>query len=175
MEKKRDYELLPKLDSSEGPRVKCKICNKIKEHRAHGLCSWCYKNRFWKPKKIICKNCGRERYHKAFGLCGGCHIRLHHYEGVRAYNAKKYHGINLEYYREITKQCDNCGFSKIVNIHHLDGNTRNNDRKNVVGLCPNCHKMIHMYKHYEEIKESLKNKGFDVSQVHPTNYVNHRA
>ncbi|MDP4012715.1 MAG: hypothetical protein Q8R00_03875 [Candidatus Nanoarchaeia archaeon] len=169
-----DYILLPKQTPNGRPMVKCVKCGKIKEHHARGHCNWCFRKYLWTPKKITCKECGRERNHKAYGLCGGCHVRLKHYDNVLRYNAKKYHNIELEYYREITKKCDNCNFSKIVNIHHLDGNTRNNDRKNVVGLCPNCHKMIHMYKYFEEIKESLAEKGFDVSMVHPSNYVNHR-
>jgi len=174
MEKERDYELLPKLNPNERPRVKCKRCNEIKEHRSQGHCYNCYKKYIWKQKKIICKSCKRERNHHSHGLCSGCNMRLNHYDVIHRYNTKKYHGIELEYYREVTKQCDNCGFSKIVNIHHLDGNTRNNNRKNVIGLCPNCHKMIHMYKHFEEIKAGLAKKGFDISMVHPSNYVNHR-
>ncbi len=158
---------------NEGKRVVCSKCKQIKQHHAKGMCYSCYKKQ-WKPKRVTCKSCGRKRYHKAFGLCSGCHTRLHHYDKTLAYNAKKYHDIDLKLYREITKACDSCSFTKIVEIHHLNGNTKDNDRKNVVGLCPNCHRMIHRYNFYEEIKENLKKKGFDVSMVHPSNYVNKR-
>ena len=164
---------IERSNPNEAKKVMCSQCDKIKEHHAKGMCYSCYK-KLWKPKKIICKSCGRKRFHKAFGLCPGCHTRLHHYHKTLAYNAKKYHGIEFAFYREVTKECDNCGFNKIVQIHHLNGNTRDNSKNNVVGLCPNCHKMIHMYQFYEEIKEKLSKKGFDVSIVHPTNYVNRR-
>lgn len=98
-------------------------------------------------------------------------MRLHHYDMVLAYNAKKNHDIDYALYRKVTKKCDSCGFDKLIHIHHLNGNTRDNDLKNLVGLCPNCHKMIHSYKYYEEIRYILKQKGFDVTKVHPTNYV----
>ena len=168
----KDYKLLPRKNPNERFRVVCKNCKKEEEHHAKGLCNKCYKKVGWARKKIRCKNCNRERYHKAFGLCGGCHTRLHHYEKTLAFNAKRYHGIeDFEFYKEITAKCANCEFSKIVQIHHLDGNTRNNAKKNAVGLCPNCHKMIHMYEYYDEIKENLKKNGYDVSKVEPTNFI----
>ena len=107
------------------------------------------------------------RPHKAYGLCSGCHIRLHHYDKVKAYNAMKLHGIELDKLREFTKRCVNCGFDKCIELHHLDGHTRNNDPKNLVGLCPNCHKMIHAYAYFEDIRESLGKKGYDVSKIKP--------
>ncbi|MAG91236.1 hypothetical protein CMO83_01005 [Candidatus Woesearchaeota archaeon] len=167
----RDYELLPSKSPNGKAQVKCKECNEIKDHHARGYCYRCYKRVGWKRKKILCSNCNRRRHHKAFGLCGGCHVRLHHYEKTLARNAKRYHGIDYQLYKKTTEKCNSCGFSKIVQIHHLDGNTRNNDLKNIVGLCPNCHKLIHMYEYYEEIKNNLEKKGYDVSKVHPTNYV----
>jgi|TARA_Y100000310_G_C20229453_1_gene599520 hypothetical protein len=166
----KDYKLLPPRNPNERARVKCKNCGKVEEHHAKGMCHSCYRKIGWVRKKVKCKNCGRERHHKAFGLCGGCHTRLHHYERTLAFNAKRYHGIDFGLYKEVTKECDNCGFTNVVQIHHLDGNTRNNDRKNIAGLCPNCHKMIHMYEFYEEIKDKLGKKGFDISKVHPTNF-----
>lgn len=168
----KDYKLLSPSNPNEKPRVKCKNCSKVKEHHAKGYCYSCYRKVGWERKKIKCKSCGRERYHKAYGLCGGCHIRLHHYDKTLAFNAKRYHGIeDFKFYKEITAKCANCGFTKIVQIHHLDGNTKNNDKKNVVGLCPNCHKMIHMYEYYGEVKENLGKKGFDISNIKPTNFI----
>jgi len=166
----RDYTLLPSKNPNERPNVKCRNCGKVEEHHAKGYCYRCYRKVGWKRKTIKCKSCGRDRYHKAFGLCGGCHTRLHHYEKTLAFNAKRYHGIDFEQYKKITEQCASCDFTKIVQIHHLDGNTKNNDSDNIVGLCPNCHKIMHMYSYFEEIKEKLRLKGFAVSKVHPTNF-----
>ena len=167
----KDYQLLTPKNPNERPNVKCKICHKVEEHHAKGMCFNCYRKKGWVREKIVCKSCNRRRHHKAFGLCSGCYVRLHHYEKTLRFNAKRFHGIDYEFYKEVTKQCDCCGFSKIVQIHHLDGNTKNNNRKNVVGLCPNCHRMIHMYQFHEEIKKALRDKGFDVSNTHPTNFI----
>ena len=128
----KKYTLLPRTNPNSRDRVKCLKCDDIKEHHAKGMCYDCYRKYAWARKKIVCSNCKRERFHKAFGLCGGCHTRLHHYEKTLRYNAKKYHDIDYELSKEITRQCASCGFSKVVQLHHLDGNTKNNERENIV-------------------------------------------
>jgi len=167
----KEYNLLPPISPNERGSVICRGCNERKEHSSKGYCYRCYKRLVWPRKKIICKNCKRLRYHQAFGLCGGCHMRLHHYSKVLKYNARKYNNLSLEIYGELTKQCGSCGFTNIVQLHHLDGDHKNNEKNNLVGLCPNCHKSIHTYKYCEEIKENLRNKGYNVSKVHPTNFI----
>lgn len=161
----------PNPNPNGGPLVDCPGCKKRIEHFAKGYCFNCYRKHAWKRKKVKCKNCGRLRYHKAFGLCGSCHVRLHHYDNTLRYNAKKDHNISLEKWKSLTKLCISCGFDKIVELHHLDGNKENIDNKNLVGLCPNCHKLIHTYKFYKGVREILKNKGYNIKSVHPTNYV----
>ena len=151
--------------------IDCLGCGQRKEHHAKGHCYKCYKKLVWKSRKIKCKSCGRIRPHKAFGLCAGCHVRLYHYDLTKRANARRWHNINLEKLREITKICASCGFDKLITLHHLDGNKKNNNDNNLVGLCPNCHKMVHTYQYYVEIKEVLKKKGYDVEKVHPTNYI----
>lgn len=39
--------------------------------------------------------------------------------------------------------CAYCGFGvpEVLEVAHIDGNRQNNDIKNLVILCPNCHKM----------------------------------
>ncbi len=39
--------------------------------------------------------------------------------------------------------CAHCGFGipAVLEVAHVDGNRQNNDPKNLVVLCPNCHKM----------------------------------
>lgn len=157
----------PNPNPNGRPLVDCRGCGKRLEHHAKGCCFNCYRKIAWKRSKIICKSCGRERPHKAFGLCNGCHMRLHHYDKVKAYNIRKYHNLSLELFREITKSCVVCGFSKMVDLHHLDGNRKNIEPKNLIGLCPNCHKMIHSYEYFDEIKSVLTEKGHDTSKIKP--------
>ncbi len=57
--------------------------------------------------------------------------------------------------------CVVCGESKIVAIHHLDCNHKNNDPKNLIPLCPTHHQYYHSkYKDHveEKINEYLAKK-----------------
>lgn len=62
----------------------------------------------------------------------------------------------------MTKECAICGFDKIVDFYHIDKNKSNNSNKNVVGLCPNHHRMANNVKFRDEILLELKKKGFDM-------------
>lgn len=53
-----------------------------------------------------------------------------------------------KHYRAIAKQhhefkCVVCGFDKIIAIHHIDENKKNNAPENLIPLCPNHHEMVH--------------------------------
>lgn len=140
----------------------CKNCGKETERHSKEFCITCYKKLIWKPKKIICKRCGREIFHHAKGLCGGCYNFVFHIERVKDYNYKRKYGIDLDIYKKVTKRCVICGFDKIVDLHHLDHNQKNNTEKNLVGLCPNHHKMIHDFRFRREMRDLLKEKGFEL-------------
>lgn len=149
----------------------CRFCGEEKLHHAKGSCYACYRKHLWRPKAVRCSNCGRMRPHKAFGLCGGCHSRLHHYESVKEYNSRRYYGLSLEEYSSYTRKCVICGFDKVVDLHHLDGNKVNSESRNLVGLCPNHHRMIHSFDYFEEVKVILEGLGYDVAKVSPANFI----
>ncbi len=140
--------------------ILCKGCNEKKEFHSKEMCYKCYKKYSWKPKKVICKRCQRERPHHARGYCSSCHNVVYHYDLIKAHNAKKSHNISLELYRKITEKCVLCGFDKVVDLHHKDGNHKNDQISNLVGLCPNHHKMFHTEPFREEIVSWLKKKGY---------------
>jgi hypothetical protein len=51
-----------------------------------------------------------------------------------------YRKIAFEHYEPL---CVHCGFGipDVLEVAHVDGNRENNDSRNLVILCPNCHKM----------------------------------
>jgi 5-methylcytosine-specific restriction endonuclease McrA len=55
-------------------------------------------------------------------------------------------------------ECAICGYNedeRILEVHHIDENRNHNEIKNLIILCPNCHKKLslHLYTLQELIKE----------------------
>src|SRR3989344_211980 len=139
----------------------CNECGREKMIMSNSkICSNCYRRLFWKRKKFQCKKCNQEKPIHAKGYCKRCYDRLFHYDKIKSHNVKKLHNLDLETYRKITKSCIICGFDKIIDLHHLDRNKKNNSETNLIGLCPNHHRMIHMFEHQQELFDILKEKGF---------------
>ncbi len=138
----------------------CKNCGETKEIHAKELCYKCYRKISWKSKPVICKHCGCNRPHQAKGLCASCFLKIFRYQYIKDANSKKYHNISPGLYKTITQTCVICGFDKIINLHHLDHNKKNNAETNLVGLCPNHHKLIHDYRYSQEVVDALAKKGY---------------
>ena len=141
---------------------KCVNCNKDKEHHAKGLCFSCYTKVSWKPKMGTCKRCKREMPIKCKGLCPGCYNFVFQLDKNKAWNQRKNYQIDIEDYKQITSKCIICGFEKVVDLHHLDQNKNNNSKTNLLGLCPNHHKMLHDYRYRQEMLSLLKEKDYAV-------------
>jgi len=48
-------------------------------------------------------------------------------------------------FRNYSHRCENCFYDiyvKILEVHHIDGNKRNNKLDNLIILCPNCHSLL---------------------------------
>ncbi len=95
-------------------------------------------------------------------MCGTCYGKTFHRKSKEAYQARKLYGIDYDTWKEKTKSCIICGFDKIVDLHHLDKNHKNRDNKNLTGLCPNHHRMLHKSEHRTKTLLLLKEKGFQV-------------
>lgn len=145
------------------PKI-CPECKKVCGYFTGNICHNCYRKYHWKQKLIACKRCGRMRPNQAKGYCSGCYNSLFHIESVKANNYSKRYNVTYEKYNELTSKCIICGFDKIVSLHHLDKSHENNSENNLVGLCPNCHAMIHHRDYQNEIIEILRQKGYN---VHP--------
>ncbi|MBI2630497.1 hypothetical protein HYW76_05335 [Candidatus Pacearchaeota archaeon] len=106
----------------------------------------------------------------AKGLCGGCYNFIFHLPYNKAWNQKKNYGLGMENYKKITERCVLCGFDKVVDLHHLDQNNKNNSENNLIGLCPNHHKMLHDYRYKANMLEQLKQKGFNIPEDKKLNF-----
>ncbi len=141
--------------------ITCPNCGRQKEHKAKGFCGSCYNKFLGKSKIITCERCRRQMPHHSKGLCGGCFNFVYRLEKNKAWNYKRYHNIEPDLYEKITKSCIICGFDKVVELHHLNEDKTDNSEKNLLGLCPNHHKMIHEYRYRQEIFDELIKKGFE--------------
>ncbi len=141
---------------------RCVNCGEEKEHEAKGLCHRCYVKISWKPRSAKCTRCHRVLPLKAKNLCGGCYNFVFHLDYAKAQNQKKNYGLDYELYKKITGKCVICGFDKVVDLHHLDENKKNNEKINLIGLCPNHHKMLHDFRYRKEMRGALEEKGFKV-------------
>ena len=141
---------------------KCQNCKKEKEHHAKGLCYICYKKVNWRPQIKTCKRCKRKMSIHAKSLCAGCYNYVFHTDKNKAYHHRKANNVDLKTYRKTTQKCVICSFDKVVDLHHIDLNKENQSATNLVGLCPNHHRMIHSYNFRHELWNELKKLGFDL-------------
>ena len=156
----------------KGSCIHCKKEKDIAESgKSEGFCHVCYKKILWKPKLLKCRRCNRELPMHAKGLCAGCYNSVFHIEQVNRQNVRKLHNLDMSTYGEITKSCIICGFDKIVDLHHIDRDHKNTSRDNLVGLCPNHHKMVHNRKYRLEVYNQLKEKGFKVPETYESDEV----
>ncbi len=143
-------------------KSKCLNCGRECIKHAKGMCITCYKKLSWIPKKRICKRCNRLMKHQAKGYCPGCYNYVFHLEISKAIQRRRLHNIDNETYKRITSKCLICGFDKVVDLHHIDKDHLNNSEENMIGLCPNHHKMLHDFRYKEEVSAQIKEKTLNL-------------
>jgi hypothetical protein len=102
------------------------------------------------------KNHPREKFTCSHS-CSNTHF------AIRRNNPKNWKNYRTICFKHWEKKCILCGFDKVVEVHHLDYNNKNNNKDNLVPVCPNHHQMIHTNEWGEqtvnEIKEKLRGVG----------------
>lgn len=81
------------------------------------------------------------------------------------------HTIRNFLLKEADYRCEKCGWNEInpvtqkcpLEIHHKDGNYKNNDKSNLEVLCPNCHSLTENFK-------ALNKEGRENRTVNRKNY-----
>ncbi len=142
----------------------CPRCNLPSKRTTRGVCHNCYRKFIWVSQKVACKRCGRIRPIHAWGFCNGCYSSLFHIAKIKAHNRQKSYNISDELYKQLTSRCVICEFDKIIDLHHLDNNHSNNSPENLVGLCPNHHKMVHHRDLCSEVFNLLRQRGYKINE-----------
>lgn len=162
-EERKQYEQNPKYCLECGEKIPFekrfgKFCSKS--------CSTSYTNkqRNYKKKSLnVCINCGKETPNEKYcsnicqseyeykqyiklwkdGINDGCSAPYGVSRHIRRYLLEKYNN-----------SCQCCGWNKEnpfthkvpLEVHHIDGNYKNNSEENLQLLCPNCHSLTETYK-----------------------------
>lgn len=131
---------------------------------------------FNKGKKTIhkCLNCGKEFEHKGTTrnkfCCVKCQGEYKSKKIIEAWKNGEYKGTP-EYISKTIRdyllerngyKCELCGFEgynkltgkTILQIHHKDGDSGNNNEENLQVVCPNCHAMTDTYSNSGKRKSS---------------------
>lgn len=122
-------------------------------------------NKFNKHEPVYCLNCGKELEYRRNKYCNNhCQQEFQYKEYVKNWKSGLIDGLVAEYQlsknikRYIREKFDNkcceCGWDKVnpvtgnspLEVHHKDGNYKNNNEDNLILLCPNCHSLTENYK-----------------------------
>jgi len=49
----------------------------------------------------------------------------------------------LDVLEKLGSECEICGYTHVLDIHHKDEDKLNNNLSNIIMLCPNCHMLVH--------------------------------
>ena len=152
------------------PIVSCDLCGNSFYKKPsqikggiHNYCSSLCSHNARKSGAIInCYLCGKEVYkqHKAItkskskkNFCSRtCTLKWHNFE-FKEENHGNWRGGEASYKKilkrsDIKVQCLLCNSidQRILCVHHIDKNRKNNSIKNLSWLCRNCHHLVHNYK-----------------------------
>lgn len=61
-------------------------------------------------------------------------------------------------FKKWEKKCLICGYDRVVQVHHLNGNHNDNSIDNLIPLCANHHEEMHSPLYFDELKQILINK-----------------
>jgi len=159
------------------PTVKCKICKKefcakpswLKKGWGKYCSAKCHHEGMKKGKFIACFICKKDAWHTPkqinhsksgkFFCSKSCQTfwRNKEFRGPKHGNWKggeniKHKSLLIESGRILV--CTLCKIKdeRVLAVHHLDKNRRNNKVENLIFLCHNCHHLVH---HYQEARNKL--------------------
>jgi hypothetical protein len=118
------------------------------------------KKKVYPKKKYPCLRCSDPSYAE---FCQKCYLEIRYENFVSMWEAGNIDGLNSQgkprsfirryYFEKFDGKCQKCGWGETnhhtgnipLNLHHVDGNWRNNTKDNIELLCPNCHSLTKNY------------------------------
>lgn len=117
-------------------------------------------------KERFCVNCGKplKKYHQSFFCSLSCSTEHKYLDYIKRWKNGEEDGLKGEYgisqkIRKYLKEkfgnkCQICGWGETniftgnvpLEVHHIDGDYRNNKEENLQLLCPNCHSLTETFK-----------------------------
>ncbi len=126
-----------------------------------------------------CLNCNKELTNRQKKYCcNQCQIEYQAKQKIQSWLDGEFDGISGEYglskiirtylLEKNNYKCELCGWGEInpftntipLEIHHKDGNYKNNSKENLQVLCPNCHSLT------ENFKGANKNNGRNGREIY---------
>lgn len=150
------------------PKEGQRISNVRQKQFCGSSCAATYNNKKYpkrKKKKIYyCKNCGKELSGRKKSYCDNkCQSAYEHNEYIKRWKDGIEDGLSGKYhlskhikdyiYDKYDGKCCVCGWHKVneftgkvpLEVHHIDGNYKNNSEDNLQLLCPSCHSLTSTY------------------------------
>jgi hypothetical protein len=96
-------------------------------------------------------------------LCSSCYEKSLHFRITETALIKDSKTLRRLLLKQRGSRCEECGLSEwrgeslIVEVHHVDGDSSNNEDKNLKLLCPNCHSLTPNFRR-KNIQASLSRR-----------------
>jgi len=136
-------------------KTNCELCGKYFEHISSrsNKAKYCSRQCYHKAqhlkgtKQYTCKHCSKQFLnppsHKRVYCSRACVSKSNLEEWNPAFSTVRKSMVK----RGMIKACIKCGYDKepkILGVHHIDENRKNNELSNLMVLCPNCHSLEHL-------------------------------
>jgi hypothetical protein len=133
-----------------------------KKHKGRGLCCRCWLKDWVRKNPERRKEHKQREYKKNFKRYQK-NAKLYQQRNIERlkrywsdwHRDKSFNGKHKEVLDRDKNKCLLCGSKKMIIIHHIDHNNKNNDINNLVTLCRRCHPRIHYSKNRVKIESEL--------------------
>lgn len=166
--------------------MKCKKCGDEFEPKK-GLLSFCSMScrnsrQFSEETRELKSESGKAHYaslsevdkqnlREKMGKLRNCRVTSYDYLFGREFEDLAWDSKRLRIMVEQDFKCRNCGLSEwlgqplTLEVDHTDGDRSNNQRDNLVGLCPNCHSLTPTWRGRHPVKRSYRQQRVAVLQT----------